>query len=244
MGRWRGMADRLKTHCGAFLVATWRHWEACFGTTFAVILALAQYLVLEFSDPRRVPKWVKDFPPSLWLAIGVVLFLWASYLAWREERHRSTSAEERFADRTPRIALRVTSAHGNGLTELENCIPPPVFNLLHVSGDGARFVDVGPIISPSGRQLVFETVNVVAPPVQVSLPFIVRMRGGEKGPRRDDWEHKVTALIHFFLADNPDQASERTYEVPIVFPWNGGECRSSSCHIRYNYEERKFTVLP
>jgi len=243
-----------KKHLGVFIGAVWGHWEARFGTTFAVILAVGQYCVLEFADPQRVPpwaKWIKDFPPSVWLSVGAVMLFWACYAAWHEERTNTVKAEEnlkiagdRLADRTPRIAFRVTSACGNELRSLENCIPPPVFNLLHHSGDGARFVNVGPILSPNGRQLIFEIVNVVAPPVQVSLPFSVRFEDGSKGPRKDNWDTSMSALIDFFLADHLEGASEHIYEVPIWFEWNGINNRDNSCRLRYSYPERKFTVLP
>ena len=76
-----------------FCGKVWTHWEARFGTTFAVVLAVAQYLYLEFGDPARIPKWVKDFPPYLWLAIGAALLLGSCYAAWHEEYDGRCKAE-------------------------------------------------------------------------------------------------------------------------------------------------------
>lgn len=75
-----------KKHFGIFVGVVWRHWEACFGSTFAFMLAVVQYLFLEFRDPTKLPIWVKDFPPYLWLSVGTLLLFWASYAAWKDER--------------------------------------------------------------------------------------------------------------------------------------------------------------
>lgn len=86
-----------------FCGSVWNHWEARFGTTFAVILAVAQYLCLAIGDPDKTPKWVKEFPPYLWLAVGAVLLFWACYGAWDEQHEGRLNAEEELADRYPRL---------------------------------------------------------------------------------------------------------------------------------------------
>lgn len=68
-----------------YFVAVWKRWEACFGTTFAVILAFAQYSYLALADPKKIPQWVKSFPPWLWLAVGAILLFWSCFLAWDEQ---------------------------------------------------------------------------------------------------------------------------------------------------------------
>lgn len=59
-----------------FCGAVWHHWEARFGTTFAVVLSLMQYAYLAFGDPKYIPTWVRAFPPSIWLSVGLVLLFW------------------------------------------------------------------------------------------------------------------------------------------------------------------------
>jgi hypothetical protein len=81
-----------------FLLLVWHNWEACFGTTFAVVLALAQYSILAWADPKRVPEFVKQFPPQVWLAIGLVLLFWSCYLAWKEQGAQTAKAEAELED--------------------------------------------------------------------------------------------------------------------------------------------------
>lgn len=110
-----------KKHLGLFIGAVWGHWEARFGTTFAVILAVGQYCVLAFADPQRMPewaKWIKDFPPSIWLSVGAIMLFWACYAAWREERTEAIGVEERrqkledeLADQYPRLKGEVKLAY-------------------------------------------------------------------------------------------------------------------------------------
>ena len=110
-----------KKHLGVFIGAVWGHWEARFGTTFAVILAFVQYAVLAFADPQKMPgwaKWIKDFPPSIWLSVGAVMLFWACYAAWHEERTEAIGIEERrrkleeeLADRYPRLKGEIKLAY-------------------------------------------------------------------------------------------------------------------------------------
>src|SRR5277367_1301234 len=110
-----------KKHLGIFIYSVWGHWEARFGTTFAVILAVIQYCVSAFADPQRLPewaKWIKDFPPYLWLSVGAVMLFWACYAAWYEERSDAANIEERqqkleeeLADRNPRLKGEIDLAY-------------------------------------------------------------------------------------------------------------------------------------
>jgi hypothetical protein len=68
-----------------FIVSVWNHWEARFGTIFAVAVATIQAVILNFGDPTKIPGWVKALPPWLWLAIGVLFIFWSCYAAWKDQ---------------------------------------------------------------------------------------------------------------------------------------------------------------
>ncbi len=230
--------DKPKVSFLVFCCSVWAHWEAYFGTTFAVVLAVAQYLILEFGDPDKIPKWVKDFPPSLWLGIGALLFFWSCYAAWREKSQALVEAEEKLEERRPRIAFGVTNATRSELRSLENVIPPPVFHLQHYGGDGARFVKVGPILSPGGNRLEFDVINLVTSPVRVTLPFRVCGRRGEAIGQAES----MNVLLHFFLKDNPNNHRKIIYDVVLEFQWKDEVLKELS-KMEYDTEEMKLTVL-
>jgi hypothetical protein len=86
-----------KNNLATFVVLVWGRWETRFGTTFAVMLALAQYVVLEWRGSSNVWEWVKSFPPSIWLAVGGLLLFWSCYGVWHEERSKTDEFEKRFS---------------------------------------------------------------------------------------------------------------------------------------------------
>lgn len=222
-----------------FCRAVWTHWEARFGTTFAVMLAAVQYLCLAFVDPAHMPKWVKDFPPYLWLAFGAVLLFWSCYAAWRDELNGRLEAESKADERKPKVAFCVTQAANSDLRMLENVSPPPVFHLQHYGGDGARFVKVGPILSPRGRRLEFDVVNLVTASVRIIIPFRVR---GVKGDRIEK-DGSINMLIYYFFADNPDNQTKRMYDVQLQMQW-GNQTINESSKFEYDYTNMKLMVLP
>ena len=86
----------------------WAHWEARFGTTFAVILAVIQYFIRDVGDPKKIPTWVKDFPPSRWLLIGAILLFWACYCTWRDEFREKLEAQQQVqACLVPKLELNI-----------------------------------------------------------------------------------------------------------------------------------------
>lgn len=180
-------------------------WTGVVGVWSAI--CTGDTLVQHYGTPASIADWNRAWvAPRVWeiwiiglLFISVFAIFEKFYRLVRDLKNRLSDVKTRLDDRRPRLAFRVAPVGGNDLRGLENCIPPPVFNLLHLAGDGARFVNVGPIKSPSGRKVLFETVNAVTPPVQVSLPFSVRFKDGTKGPRNDNWDQRMEALIDFSL---------------------------------------------
>jgi len=81
-----------------FFLSVWHHWEACFGSTFAVVLTLAQYSILAWADPKKVPQFVNQFPPLVWLAIGLVLLFWSCYRAWKDQGEQTLKAQVELED--------------------------------------------------------------------------------------------------------------------------------------------------
>ncbi len=92
-----------------FCVSVWGHWEARFGTTFAVILSLGQYIYLATGDPAKIPGWVKTFPPYLWLAIAGVLLFWSCFAAWRDQDKQREKLQSRLATPDIRIEIAMVS---------------------------------------------------------------------------------------------------------------------------------------
>jgi hypothetical protein len=101
-------ADMQKLTLAAYCVEVWKHWETCFGTTFAVILGAIQYSILAWADPAKVPAWVKSFPPWLWLAIGCVLLFWSCYLAWKDKQISLNVSESRVGELKGRPDLHLS----------------------------------------------------------------------------------------------------------------------------------------
>ena len=95
-----------------FFVSVWHHWEASFGTTFAVMLALTQYLILAWVDPKKVPEFAKQFPPLLWLTIGLLLLFRSCYLAWKSQAMETLKVardleDERSIKNAPDVGLEL-----------------------------------------------------------------------------------------------------------------------------------------
>jgi hypothetical protein len=88
-----------------FCVSVWGHWEARFGTTFAVMLSLVQYIYLATGDPAKIPRWAKAFPPYLWLAVAGVLLFWSCFAAWRDQDEQRETLKSRLA--TPDIHIEI-----------------------------------------------------------------------------------------------------------------------------------------
>lgn len=237
------------THLGSFVAAAYEHWEARFGTTFAVMLALIQYLVQVLARPQNIPAWVKNFPPYLWLSIGAVMLFWACYAAWREERvglnesgEKLQAVNARLADRSPHITLEVLSPSGNEWFVYENQVPPPLFYLQHYGGDGARDVRVGPITAPSGKRvLLFEPVNLVNGPVKCLVPFWVGMLEMDSRYTRIDKGQTINQLLYFFLADNPQGLSLIKYEVPLEWQWDE-KILQEVCELHYDTKRKHLSV--
>ena len=92
------------------MAVVWGHWEARFGSTFALILALAQYSYLQFGDPDKIPEWVKTFPPWLWLAIGLVILFWSCYLAWGDQYKLSAHKDSELIELRKKNVPLITGA--------------------------------------------------------------------------------------------------------------------------------------
>ena len=132
-----------------FCSSVWNHWEARFGTTFAVILAAAQYLYLAVGAPARIPKWVKEFPPYLWLSIGIALFFWACYGAWSEQYETRLEIEQKYFNERPLLGVETHSVEG---PETWRNHPVPVsFSLHHLSGRVPTAIHFDPVPSLLGN---------------------------------------------------------------------------------------------
>jgi len=90
-----------------------------------VVLALAQYFILAWADPKKVPDFVKHFPPLIWLAIGFVLLFWSCYLAWRDQaaqilRVAGELEDERSIKNAPEVHLDFQKVLGGFALVLSN----------------------------------------------------------------------------------------------------------------------------
>lgn len=113
-----------------FVQAVWSHWEARFGSTFAFGFAISQQIVLATIEPRKIPLWIKDFPPSLWLIFGAGFLVWSFYAAWRTERAAYTALATRLAK--PKFSLSLNSnwqgstPNGRSFLLVSLCLANPI----------------------------------------------------------------------------------------------------------------------
>ncbi len=211
-----------------FCGSVWNHWEARFGSTFAVILAVAQYAVLAFADPKKVPGWVKDFPPYLWLSVGVVLLFWACYVAWNDEHGRVLVVEdekrklqEKYFDERPLLGLAIHGPKGpqawrNAADSSNSCW----FWLQQLSGRRATAICFDPILSKKGTfTLHFDAVPFLDPPRPASLQYHIQQNGVQPLSAHDleaigDIEF---ALLRHFLGDSASEMIELRYVLTARF---------------------------
>ena len=155
-----------------FCGATWGHWEARFGTTFLVILALVQNLFLEFGNQHSVAyARIKDFPPSLWLAIGGAFLIWANYGAWRDENRALVALHERL--KVPDLRVSIDSVWSGRRSSGPDCLL--LFGGAHVEnplGPPTSLKDWEISIHVSSTNRTFKGEIVIGPvgDIRVSLP--------------------------------------------------------------------------
>jgi hypothetical protein len=215
-----------------FCGSVWNHWEARFGTTFAVMLAVAQYLLLEFLGPKKIPVWVRDFPPSIWLGIGALLLFWSCYGAWHDEFAWHMEAKEKIQDIRPRLLLIVDQGRYE-----------TTFFIRHLGGQAAQFIQIETIKCPwrNDFRMKFDEVNFLdSTRNSVQLNCILNSDG--LGDFSDSKETGKVSWI-FFRKQNEGHAEIVTYPIAIRYKWK--DCvETEYFRLIWDYRDKSLKVAP
>jgi hypothetical protein len=224
-----------------FCIAVWGHWEARFGTTFTVILAVVQYLALALVSPANVPTWVRDFPPYLWLAIGAILFFWSCYEAWHDEYDGRRQAENRTEEviNSNRPEVFVSLDFGPHPYDQEH-IGERTYAFVGVSNKGqtyAKNVRIDPV-EIDGRTFTFAELQFVNPSQRLEPDFA--WAGNEWSVKQ--WDAFIDVLRRIaekrITAESPD--FERiTFPLKVSWEDSFGNKFCSSSEIEYIHPQQK-----
>jgi hypothetical protein len=209
-----------------FCVAAWAHWEARFGTTFAVMLAVAQYMYLEFADPKKIPAWVRDFPPSLWLAVGILLLFWSCYGAWYSEYQARNAAEKRVDALKPKLGF---SADSQG------------FYLTHLGGEAARYIEIDPMTNEAGSSVSFDPIDFL----EIGnnrRPLLFRLAVFSPARTPLFLPAKMDKVI-FVMCRRWGNTGDKEYPIRIKFNWNDYQLEEKVV-LKWVANEGRFETRP
>jgi hypothetical protein len=200
------------------------------------ILSIARE-VLGFWMPQK-------FPESRLLSTSLVAACAISFgMSWwleNRDKHRIEAqkweVEKKLLDRRPMLALRMPrKLDGPGMEGMDNI---SVFNFEHCGGDAARFVQIQPIASVSGRMfLKFNLVDPVVGPVRRPLNFRIEHRNN------DPFAFKVVDIPFVFCSDNPNKSPILEYPIEVQFLWNDSQ-ETDRYVMVYRVATKEFEILP
>lgn len=156
---------------------------------------------------------------SVLTIVAIVCYCWGAYSAWSNERERFEALEVKAA--RPQIVFIATGEPQDRWFHFKTSSLPPLFELTHLGGEAAQFIQIEPLTSLHSRnvRLEFEQIQFLdAFKRTVVLPFKLLLSGQEINP-----SDKVQNIaVVFFEADAalfPEQ-KKLDYPVTIKFKWN------------------------
>jgi hypothetical protein len=176
--------------------AIWRRWWALLSS--AVLTIIGFYALMA----NKSAAWVIAAD----LIAAILLFYWASYGAWQQERRARLEAERKIDDGRPRFALEALDVDLHAYTRSDF-----FFWITNCGQRSARHVMFDPIRSRTTHHAIrFDTQPTLAPDKRAPLTFRC---GGD-----DNWimDGNVGRLLLFF-EDNPKKEPTLRYDITVRF---------------------------
>jgi hypothetical protein len=209
---------------------------------------------LEFADPSRVPKWVRDFPPSLWLVIGVLLLFWSCYAAWHDKFEEVIKVEKELAQakddylsEQPKFGIKILYQAGQEawFDRRDDDAIMVQFVLEHLGGRTPTSIRFDPIISLNCRFcLTIHDIPFLSPnpPRYEHLAFYVWING--RRPEDDIYafnKTKQASWLDNFVSDRPKAMDKCVYPLVVRYK-DGNDERAKRFEIEYATKMRFFSV--
>lgn len=154
----------------------------------------------------------RNVPAGWFFVAGCIAFCFGAFMAW-------SKADDMANARRPKLGF---SADLDG------------FYLTHLQGDPARFIDVSPLVKPSGSSLRFDPLDFLAPNTKQELHFRLNIVGDRESDVRK------AALIMF---EGGTGRPELSYQVTVSFFWNE-ERVLETVHLSWVQPEKRFETRP
>jgi hypothetical protein len=153
--------------------------------------------------------------PAFWFLVGgCAAFCFGCFMAWAK-------ADDRANERKPKLGF---SADRQG------------FYLTHLEGESARFIEVNPLIKPSGTKLHFDPVDFLGGKERIDLIF--RLELIPQGEKCLSDMGRVLGVM--FSAHSRERAS---YPITIRFRWNQ-DCLEEKVMLTWDSRDRRFETKP